>query len=179
MINDNQFKWNKDLIQQCINKNQFEKLNKKDKEGYPGFIWACKNQPKLALIMLERNNVDFNTQNNFGNTGFITACINQSQLAKIMLEQDNINFNIQNKVGNTGFIVVCSEQPELIIPMLKNKKINTSLKNSDGKTGWDIAKEYNPESFKIYQEFLIKQQHQKLKSNITSENKTKKTKSLL
>ena len=174
MNNENNFIWNEELIQECIDNNQFQKFNIKDKNGDTGFITACIHQPELALEMLDKNNIDFNSQNKGGNTGFITACINQPELAIKMLESNDIYFNIQDNLGDTGFMFACICQPELIIPLLENNKIDTTLKDNDGYTAWDLAKGKKRECFQIYKSYI---ENQKLSNNIS--NKTSKSKSLL
>ena len=169
-MNKNDFQWYKKLIQECIDNNQFQKFNIKDKNGDTGFITACIHQPELALEMLDKNNIDFNSQNKGGNTGFITACINQPELAIKMLESNDIYFNIQDNLGDTGFMFACICQPELIIPLLENNKIDTTLKNNDGHTAWDIAKNKNRESFQIYKSYM---ENKELNNSIT----TKKSRS--
>lgn len=152
-------------------------FNTKSNNNTTGFIMACEKNPELALKMLKRNDIDFNTQSKKGQTGFMIACEFQPELALEMLKKNDIDFNAQNYYTyETGFMIACFHHPKLIIPMLENKKINTSLKNSDCKTGWDIVKENNPKGFEIYKAYL---EQQKIKSNIKSENKIKKSKPLL
>ena len=109
---NNDFRWNKELIEQCLNNNNIEQINEIDISDRTGFMMACVWQPDLALKMLEYDNINFNIQNNQGYVAFMFACNHSPNLIIPMLENDKVDENIKNNNGKTGWDIAKEHNPE-------------------------------------------------------------------
>jgi len=84
-------------------------VDKQDKYGNTGFIWACSNGHKEIVAMLLKANCNIDKQNKYGDTGLIEACCyGHKDIIAILLEA-NCDTEKQNNNGDTGLMEACYE----------------------------------------------------------------------
>jgi len=82
---------------------------------------------KLALKILEREEININQVDEYGNTALICACKicacrnKMERVALKLLEREEININQVNNTGNTALIWACFNKMELVLIKWKQK----------------------------------------------------------
>jgi len=92
---------------------------------------------KLALDILKRENININRVNEYGYTALIRACrCNKMETVALkLLEREDININETNKYGDTALIRACWNNMESVaLKLLEREEININQVNDMGET---------------------------------------------
>lgn len=64
------------------------------------------NNIEIAKLLLDRSEININSQDNKGNTALMYAVEKQNDyIIKLLLNRPKININLQNREGNTAFVI--------------------------------------------------------------------------
>jgi len=99
------------------------------------------NKEKIALDILEKQNININQVDKEGDTALIYACIKKMEsVALKLLEREDINVNQVNKNGFTALIIACAKELEIVaLKLLKREDLNVNQVNKQGGTALGYA----------------------------------------
>jgi len=96
--------YNKNRVKQLIKILPSEDVNTRDKEGSTVLMEISSTKHNLiaaAKLLLQKENIDINAQNNSGSTALDNAIANNPNIARLLLERNDINVNIGTNSGIT------------------------------------------------------------------------------
>jgi len=115
-----------------------------DQKGNTALHWACNNNKlKLLEVLLKKEKINVNQQNQFGHTPLMVAIMNYKKnrdMVHMLIQNTKIDVNIKDKRGNTSLMyAIKNSQKNMIKEILKIKNIDVNLQNDDGNTALHLA----------------------------------------
>jgi len=126
---------------------------------------------KLALEILEREEININQADNYGNTALIIASNNMESVVLKLLERKEININQVNKNGETALMWACKNMESVALKLLEREEININQVNKYGETAliWACMNNMEKVALKLLERDNINVNHRSMDGHLALE----------
>jgi len=106
--------------------------------------WACEaGRLEIVKLLMNREDLDINTQDFKGRTGFHSACQRgYIELVKLLISRDDLDTNTQDKMGRTAFHLACGgKYIEIVKLLISRDDLDLNKQDKYGRTAFHFVYE--------------------------------------